>query len=135
MRRNRTVDAVLWYCPWCDNSGWVYLRRFVARKLKRLDIKVPKEDRWAEQVLAPCIVCERGESNHQKYPAMDVQYDLEDIDITLEEHQLARLAPETVARYRRAREDKQRIVRAREAALSDEAPDVLEYLHTGPSPE
>jgi predicted dehydrogenase len=102
--------------------------------MKRVDDKVVHEHRWAEQVLAPCIVCEAGERQHRKYPPMPVQYDLEDIDVDLDEHTLSRLDARTVERYRQAREDKHRITRAYAAAISDEAPDVLEYLVDGPSP-
>lgn len=121
-----------WWCPWCENSGWVYLRRFTARKMRRFLRKTKQtvEHRWAEQVLAPCIVCERGERNQRKYPAMPVQYELEDIDITLDDHTLAKMGEGTVDRYLHARQDPERIVRAQAAAMADDAPDVLEYLPT-----
>lgn len=167
-RKNVTGDPVHHWCPWCENTGWVYLRHFTARRVVRVKLnfgtavknwarthnvtfplsdenrarlgQLQKDytvtDRWAEQVLAPCIACEQGERLHRKYPSMPVQYGLEDIDVSLPDHTLSRLPADIQSRYHAARRDPQRIIKAYEAAMVDAEPDVLEYLAVadGPGP-
>ena len=141
LKPNVSGDSITNFCGWCDNSGWVYLRAYHACRIKVLHkTKGPLEVRYADQVLAPCIVCEEGDRRHRRYPGLPVQYRLEDVDVSLDEHQILRLPPDQAERYRklrevegrwyrtRADEDKTTLQRAEELALSDEAPDILEYM-------
>lgn len=106
-------------------------------ELREMQKSALVDDRYPEQVLAPCIVCERGERQHRRCPSLPTDYAAADIDVTLEDHQLGGLSDQARAAYLKARADTGMTVRAQELAMTRDERDVLEYsarLDTGPGP-
>jgi hypothetical protein len=81
------------YCPWCDNSGWLYLHRKAQRKAQN---GTPYE----EQVMAGCGFCQVGHEKHRRFGgAWD--YRMEEIDVSLTDDAVKTLGPEQQAVYER----------------------------------
>ena len=63
------------YCPWCDDTGFLYLHRWIQRKSQR-------GEKYEEQVMAPCGFCQRGHEWHRKHGGV-WEYALEEVDVSL----------------------------------------------------